>query len=356
MAKESCANVLIAEAMATKDDGDIRDGVIHLHASGDAAWPNRGSGRSYSSFCGMFVLVGAVTRKISSASIFDKMCYTCEHAEKQKKPPPEHDCWRGARAILGEDNPDWRGSSKAMEAAVEKNSDPNHLQKLFYKALETLRVEKKWTGTILSVNVIKYFNKLYRHVVKSTVGVEEPGLETDEEKKADWKIHVPGGKFLDRTAADGYYEGVRDVMARFAKKELIMKKLHTTDTNANESINGMVVKGYLPGGKAQQNGQSGVYGWACCHTIVSKNEGHAYRQELCRRLGIEPPASMIPLDLAMDEKRTEAAEDRRTHKGKARRLHSRIEKPSRNEAVGKVQATYATGDDLNNDRYGNKIE
>ncbi|KAK3232833.1 hypothetical protein CYMTET_56835 [Cymbomonas tetramitiformis] len=136
-----------------------------------------------------------------------------------------------------------------------------------------------------------------------------------------------------------------------------MKQLHTTDTNANESINGMVVKqGYLPGEKAHQNGQSGVYGWACCHTIVSKNEGHAYRQELCRRLGIEPPASMIPLDLAMDEKRTEAAEDRRTHKGKARRLQSRIEKPARNETVGKVQATYATGDDLDNDRYGNKIE
>ena len=198
MAKESCANAVTMEALATKENGDFRDGVVQLHAAGDAAWPNRGSGRSYSSFCGMFVLVGALTRTILSASIFDKMRYTCEHAEKQKKPPPEHDCLRGAQAILGEDNPDWRGSSKAMEAAgavmcmkavgtytfcqpcdftkarvakftadedsnmiraindpagdlpadlrdppVEKNSDPNHLQKLFYKALENLRVEKK---------------------------------------------------------------------------------------------------------------------------------------------------------------------------------------------------------------------
>ncbi|KAK3271837.1 hypothetical protein CYMTET_19838 [Cymbomonas tetramitiformis] len=457
MAKESCESAVIEEAIATKDSGAATGGVVQLHVSGDAAWPNRGSGRSYASFCGMFVLVGALRKSILSASIFDKMCFTCEHAEKQKRQAPKHDCWRGARGIFCEDNPDWRGSSKAMEAEgavmcvkgigaytfcepcdfskarvskftsdedsnmisaindpngdvpaelrdppVEKNSDPNHLQKLFYKALENLRVEKKWTGNILSVNVIKYFNKLYRYVVKSTVGLDIPGFEADEEKvewisgalmnivdhafnidpthaacrryrcplpdgsfhpwcgvesqKPDWKIHLPGGKFLDRTATPGYYEGVRDVMARFAKKEVIYKQLHTSDTNTNESINGMVVKGYLPGGKAQQNGQSGVYGWACCHTIVSKNEGHIYRQELCRRLGIDPPPSMSPLDSAMDEKREAAAVARRTHAGKARRLQSRLEKPSRNEAVGKVQATYSTGTDLDNDRYGNKVD
>ncbi|KAK3248297.1 hypothetical protein CYMTET_42232 [Cymbomonas tetramitiformis] len=42
---------------------------------------------------------------------------------------------------------------------------------------------------------------------------------------------------MDRTATPGYYEGVRDVMARFAKKEVIYKQLHTSDTNTNESIN-----------------------------------------------------------------------------------------------------------------------
>eukprot|EP00854_Cymbomonas_tetramitiformis_P034539 gene34539-biopygen32993 len=222
---------------------------------------------------------------------------------------------------------DPRGEVPREQQPVEKLSDPNHLQKLLYKALEELRKEKKWSGGTLSKTVIDYFNKLYRYVVKSVSVIEDiPGFESEDEKvewissallnivdhafdidpthagchhhraprpdgsfypwcgvesaRPDWKIHLPHAKFLSCDEPPGYCATVREVFQKFARKETILKQLHDTDINTNESINGMVVKGYLPGGKAQQNGQSGVYGWACCHTIVSKNEGHRYRQEL----------------------------------------------------------------------------
>ncbi|KAK3246286.1 hypothetical protein CYMTET_44172, partial [Cymbomonas tetramitiformis] len=69
---------------------------------------------------------------------------------------------------------------------VEKLSDPNHLQKLLYKALEELRKEKKWSGGTLSKTVIDYFNNLYRYVVKSLAVIEDiPGFESEDEK-AEW--------------------------------------------------------------------------------------------------------------------------------------------------------------------------
>ncbi|KAK3286041.1 hypothetical protein CYMTET_6386 [Cymbomonas tetramitiformis] len=71
---------------------------------------------------------------------------------------------------------------------VEKLSDPNHLQKLLYKALVDLRAAKHWSGGVLSKAVIEYFNKLYRYVIKSVAVIEDlPGFETEDEK-ADW-IH-----------------------------------------------------------------------------------------------------------------------------------------------------------------------
>ncbi|KAK3233661.1 hypothetical protein CYMTET_56053, partial [Cymbomonas tetramitiformis] len=228
MAKESCVESLVNEATVAKDHGDILNDTVQLSTTGDAAWPNRGSGRSYASFCGMFVLVGALSKRILSAVIFDKMCATCELAEKKEKAPPDHDCWRGARGINAADNLEWRGSSKAMEAAG-------------------------------AVNCVKSM-----------------------------------GEFTFCQPCD--ITAVR--VAKFTADE---------DSNMIAAINDP------NGGKAQQNGQSGVYGWACCHTIVSKNLGHQYRQTLCRRLGIEPPASMVPLDLHMDGKREEAAALRRTH-------------------------------------------
>ncbi|KAK3235768.1 hypothetical protein CYMTET_54033 [Cymbomonas tetramitiformis] len=133
-----------------------------------------------------------------------------------------------------------------------------------------------------------------------------------------------------------------------------MKQMHNSDTNSNESMNGMVVKGYLPCGKAQQNGQSGVYAWACCHAICSKNEGHAYRQELCRRLGLTTTMAMLRLDGRMDGKRKAAREARGTHVSKAARLRKRLHKADRN-AKGKVKPTYETGGDLDKDCFGQTI-
>ncbi|KAK3286946.1 hypothetical protein CYMTET_5522 [Cymbomonas tetramitiformis] len=236
MANESCQQALAEEATVTKEKGYVVNDVVQLSATGDCAWPNRGSGRSYASFCGMFVLVGALNKKILSTTIFDKMCYTCELAEKKppgedghRVPPPAHDCWRGARGINCDSQPGWRGTSKAMEASgvvlcvkfigtstsetkmrvakftsdedsnmiaaindpkgivpaelqhVEKLSDPNHLQKLLYKALVDLRTSKHWSGSPLSKAVIEYFNKLYRYVIKSVAPLDQ---EMDDKREA----------------------------------------------------------------------------------------------------------------------------------------------------------------------------
>ncbi|KAK3261580.1 hypothetical protein CYMTET_29519 [Cymbomonas tetramitiformis] len=357
MAILSCAKALQHETLLAKDRGDAIDGVVQLGVTGDAAWPNRGSGRSYASFCGMFVLMGASMKKVISAAIFDKMCYVCELAERQDPPlvPPPHDCWRGARGINCQSDPSWRGSSKAIEAEgamlcvksvgehtfhepmvsdtltgmnvrvalfaanedsnmiaaindekgivpaklrpVGKLSDPNHLQKLLFKGLEALRAERKWGGLVLSKAVIEYFNKQYRYVIKSVAVIEDlPGFDTMEQKaewlagavmnivdhafdidpthescrryrvplpdgsfhcwcgvesaKPDWTIHLPKGKFLQRDSPAGYYEAIKGVFKKFATKEVLMKQMHDMDTNANESVNGMVVKRYLPCGKA----------------------------------------------------------------------------------------------------------
>ncbi|KAK3272192.1 hypothetical protein CYMTET_19501 [Cymbomonas tetramitiformis] len=439
MATETAEEALRQEVAATKEKGDIVDGVAQLGVCGDAAWPNRGSGRSYASFCGMFVVIGAITKKVLSATIFDKMCAVCELAERQDPPvaPCPHDCWRGARGINCESDASWRGSSKAMEAEgavlcvksigesdcgarvafftadedsnmisaindvnglvpaklrpVRKRSDQNHLQKIVYKDLDAGRTARKWKGATLSKKVIDYLNKNYRYIVRSVAVVEDlPGFETMEQK-AEWlsgaimnivdhafnidpthencrrfRVPLPGGsfhcwcgvetKFLQRDEPAGYYEAVKDVFRKFAAIPTLMKQMHNTDTNVNESVNGMVVKGYLPCGKAQQNGQSGVYAWACCHTICSKNMGHVYRQELCRRFGLPVTEAMRRLDAAMDEKRTLARESRGSHSSKTSRMRKRLHKADRNgPPKKKVKATYETGGDLDKDCFGETI-
>ncbi|KAK3277124.1 hypothetical protein CYMTET_14849 [Cymbomonas tetramitiformis] len=101
---------------------------------------------------------------------------------------------------------------------VDKLSDPNHMhRKMQYKLLEALRTSEKWKGGTHSKAVIDYLNRLYRYNIKSV-------------------------------AVKGVF------VARLAKKEVLMKQLHATDTNSNEPYNSMVVRGTLPGGKAQQNG------------------------------------------------------------------------------------------------------
>ncbi|KAK3288398.1 hypothetical protein CYMTET_4125 [Cymbomonas tetramitiformis] len=212
---------------------------------------------------------------------------------------------------------------------VDKLSDPNHMQKIQYKLLEALRKAEKWSGTILSKKVIDYLNRLYRYVIKSvaakdayskniTMGKEDLEWALPEDEKIEWlqgavlnvvdhafgkhencgryrvplsdgtwhswcgidanmpdyQPHLPHGKFLDPDKPPGYHTKVRAVFeTRFSKKEVLIKQLHTTDTNSHESYNSMVVRGTLPGGKAQQNGQSGVFFWAHFHAIMMKNEG-----------------------------------------------------------------------------------
>ncbi|KAK3258827.1 hypothetical protein CYMTET_32148 [Cymbomonas tetramitiformis] len=127
MAKESCERAFEDEVAATLERGgstatEIVNGTtyVNLGATGDCAWPTRGSGYSYASFCGGFILMGAINKKMMPASILSKMCSTCEAAEKtaekEKKAPmyPTHDCFRGCRGIMADSDSSSRGSSKAM--------------------------------------------------------------------------------------------------------------------------------------------------------------------------------------------------------------------------------------------------
>ncbi|KAK3262771.1 hypothetical protein CYMTET_28387 [Cymbomonas tetramitiformis] len=213
LAKESCKKAFEDEVVASSpplSGGTAQrlwpDGTtyVNLGATGDCAWPTRGSGHAYASFCGGFILMGALNKKIVSAAIFSQQCSTCESveklAEKEKVAPvyPAHDCFRGCRGIMAESDPLWRGSSKAMEPKgalctalglgkhylkcdelqaiiarvryftadedsnmiaalndprlmpewlrpVDKLSDPNHMQKIQYKLLEALRKAEKWS-------------------------------------------------------------------------------------------------------------------------------------------------------------------------------------------------------------------
>ncbi|KAK3258826.1 hypothetical protein CYMTET_32147 [Cymbomonas tetramitiformis] len=213
---------------------------------------------------------------------------------------------------------------------VDKPSDPNHTQKIQYKLLEAfwLWVAEKWKGGILSKAAIDYLNRLYRRgrerrgPTDHAFGKHENcgkyriplgdgtwhswfGVDANE---PDYKPHLPHGKFIAPDDPPGYYEKVKAVfVGRLADKKVLQKQLHDTNTNSNESYNSMVVRGTLPGGRAQQNGHSGVFFWAHCHAIMMKNEGTGYRRELCGRLGIDPPESMYALDERVQRRKEKAA-------------------------------------------------
>ncbi|KAK3262774.1 hypothetical protein CYMTET_28388 [Cymbomonas tetramitiformis] len=95
----------------------------------------------------------------------------------------------------------------------------------------------------------------------------------------------------------------------------------------------MVVRGTLPGSKAQQNGQSGVFFWAHCHAIMMKNEGTGYRRDLCARLGIDPPESMYALDERLQRQKERAAALRVTQPVKRKRKVVRDAKSARNDPI-----------------------
>ncbi|KAK3273432.1 hypothetical protein CYMTET_18326 [Cymbomonas tetramitiformis] len=461
MAKESCERAFENEIISTmqneakieKSDGKS---IVLLSATGDCAWPTRGSGHSYASICGGFILMGAIHKKIMSAAIFSKMCIVCEKAEKeatqQNKGPdiPVHDCFRGCRGIMADSDHLWRGSSKAMEPKgalctalglgnyclkrdilkaiiariryftadedsnmiaalnsdllpawlrpVDKLSDPNHMQKIQYKVLEALRVNEKWKGGTLSKAVIDYLNRMYRYIIKSVAAKEDLEWAFPDEEKVEWlsgavmnvvdhafgkhencgkyrvplpdgtwhswcgvdandpdyKPHLPHGKFLNPNEPPGYYEKVKEVfLSRLAKKEVLLKQLHDTDTNATESYHSMLTRGFLPGGKAQQNGQSGVYFWAHCHAICSKNDGTAYRRDLCARLGIDPPDSMYDLDERLQRRREKNAAFRRTHDAKKKR---RLDRDHRGDRNVEARFDYATGVGFDHDSRGQVLD
>eukprot|EP00854_Cymbomonas_tetramitiformis_P034496 gene34496-biopygen31999 len=196
---------------------------------------------------------------------------------------------------------------------VDKLSDPNHMQTIQYKLLEALmRTSEKWKGGTLSKAVIDYLNRLYCYVIKSVAGKECLEWAFPDDEKAEWLRgavlnvvdHAFGKHENCGNEPPGYYEKVMGVFeARLAKKEVLMKQLHDTDTNSNESYNSMV------------------------------NEGTGYRRELCSRLGIDPPESMYALDERVQRQKDKAAAWRVTHEGKKKRRLVRDAKSTRNDPL-----------------------
>ncbi|KAK3249825.1 hypothetical protein CYMTET_40764 [Cymbomonas tetramitiformis] len=275
------------------------------------------------------------------------------------------------------------------------------MQKIQYKLSEALRTAEKWKGGTLSKAVIDfYLNRMYRYVIKSVAAKEDLEWAFPDEEKVEWlhgavlnvvdhafsthencgKYRVPlpdgtwyswrcgvdanepdykpnltHGKFLAPDDPPGYHEKVKAVFAgRSAKKEVLLKQLHKTDTNANESHNSMVVRGTLPGDKAQQNCQSGVFFWAHCHAILMKNEDMSYRRELCKRLG--PLESMYTSDERAQRRKEKAAEARVTHAGKKKGRLVRDNKSARNNPLSERRFGYASQAGFDHDSRGHMLE
>ncbi|KAK3247684.1 hypothetical protein CYMTET_42823 [Cymbomonas tetramitiformis] len=140
---------------------------------------------------------------------------------------------------------------------VHKLSDPNHMKKLMFGGFLKLRKEMKWSGRILSDAIITYVQHNYIYCLKQNI-------------------------------ATGMSEA---------------DKLHGFSTNPNESSNACIVKGFLPGGKAQQHGQASMYHYAVFNAVAYKNLGMRYRQLLFTMFDVESGAAMKKADERLDAKR-----------------------------------------------------
>ncbi|KAK3267072.1 hypothetical protein CYMTET_24348 [Cymbomonas tetramitiformis] len=329
MAKESCERAFENEIISTMQNEariENSDGksIVQLSATGDCAWPTRGSGHSYASICGGFILMGAIVSQEDHPK--GALCTALGLGNHCLKRDILKACIARIRYFTADEDSNMIAALNSdllptWLRPVDKLSDPNHMQKIQYKVLEALRVSEKWKGGTLSKAVIDYLNRMYRYIIKSVAAKEDLEWAFPDEEKVEWlsgavmngvdhafgkhdncgkyrvplpdgtwhswcgvdandpdyKPHLPHGKFLNPNEPPGYYEKVKGVfLSRLAKKEVLRKQLHDTDTNATESYHSMLTRGFLPGGKAQQNRQSGVYFWAQCHTICSKNDGTAY--------------------------------------------------------------------------------
>ncbi|KAK3262631.1 hypothetical protein CYMTET_28522 [Cymbomonas tetramitiformis] len=150
-------------------------------------------------------------------------------------------------------------SVPAVLKPVEKLSDPNHLKKLLYGDLLKLRNEHKWSGSVLSVAIIKCFQYQYITVlefVATAPGMTEPekivfmvgavtnivdhafgchgkcgdfiGTDVNGVREHWCKVaggdaahtpSLPGGKYLRKNAKEGYYAGIKKVYAKYSDQE-----------------------------------------------------------------------------------------------------------------------------------------
>ena len=71
------------------------------------AWCTKGTGKNYNSYTGYGRALGALLKKIINSWIMNRLCRTCEIAERKGVKPKKHVCIKN-----------WNGSAKAMEAAA----------------------------------------------------------------------------------------------------------------------------------------------------------------------------------------------------------------------------------------------
>ena len=82
--KELCEKAMEEEGrLSQKSDTDVHS--ISVHASADARWQKRGSGRSYSSLSGHASLIGDKTDKVLAFETRNKQCRTCDTFEILKE-------------------------------------------------------------------------------------------------------------------------------------------------------------------------------------------------------------------------------------------------------------------------------
>lgn len=266
-------------------------------------------------FPGHGTLIGSRQGKVLSYSVRSKTCRVCELAEKKKKPPKTHRCYRN-----------WQGSAKAMEPdmAVEmvrnivkegtkvaeiimdddtttihriqsevdetitKRTDRNHICKRFTNQLYHLQNKH----SSMRYNVIKYLERMFKIALSQNQDNPE-GLEAALEAivphafgchdkcNPEWC----GAKSLDDPSTYRY-KGLprhRALKGEDMKKDLLLifskyttqadKLAHLGSSQANESLNSSISK---KAPKSSHLSASGALYNRVSAAVAEKNIGSSY--------------------------------------------------------------------------------
>lgn len=87
--------------------GSFHEGIPAITVIVDAGWSKRTHKHSYNANSGAGIIIGLETGKILYAGVRNKYCSVCNRAEKQGKPPQEHNCYKN-----------WDSPSSSMETDI----------------------------------------------------------------------------------------------------------------------------------------------------------------------------------------------------------------------------------------------